>query len=305
MPCKIMCLADLHLTEKKPPCRPDNEDWMATMGRKLDWMCDLAVNNNVDFVVIAGDIFDSVSKCSHEFMSFTINKLHRLALCTAPKFIFAIPGNHDLVNADHTRIQQSPFGVLQACDIVSECMVSGFGTMPYGTSKYTGKAAVVVGHYGLWFKEKPYPGAPDEGNVEWFVNNCLPKTCKLFITGHYHVPFVVKVRGTVVVNCGCPFRMRADLIDYTPYVTIVTIDDNNIIHPKKYPIPLECEIRRDYIDDVKQKDAELDEMIGSIEGDFEVDFKFKDNFYKLSNECKNKEEINKEFERCVNGYYSK
>jgi hypothetical protein len=99
--------------------------------------------------------------------------------------------------------------------------------------------------------------------------------------------------------------MRADLINYKPYVTIVTVDDDWTIHPKKYPIPLECEIRRDYIDDAKKQDEELDEMIGNIDGDFEVDFKFKDNFYKLSNECENKEEINKEFERCVNGYYSK
>jgi hypothetical protein len=99
--------------------------------------------------------------------------------------------------------------------------------------------------------------------------------------------------------------MRADLVDYKPYVTIVTVDDDWEIHPKKYPIPLEYEIRRDYIDDAKKQDEELDEMIGSIEGDFEVDFKFKDNFYKLSNECENKEEINKEFERCVNGYYVK
>ena len=302
---KIMCLADLHLTEKKPPCRPDDEDWMATMRRKLDWMCDLAEEQNVDYIVVAGDVFDSVGKCSHEFMTFAAGALRKLGYRSTPEQILAIPGNHDLVNADHSRIQQSPFGVLQACGVLTDVMFPDCGVLPYGFTEYKGKARIVVGHYGLWFKEKPYPGAPDEGNVEWFVNSCLPKTCKLFITGHYHVPFVTKVRDTVVVNCGCPFRMRADLINYEPYVTIVTEDNDGVFHPKKFPIPLECEIRRDYLDNKKQQDAELDEMIGNIDGDFEVDFKFKDNFYNLSKNCENVKLINEEFERCVNGYYIK
>jgi DNA repair exonuclease SbcCD nuclease subunit len=304
---KIMCLADLHLTEKKPPCRPDDENWLDTIGRKIDFMISLCKKHEVDMIVVAGDVFDSVGKCSHEFMTFCIHKLKQLAESSGGYSLIAIPGNHDLINADHDRLNHTPYGVLEACGILASPTVPyrEFGVMPYGAKKYTGKQQIVIGHYGLWLREKPYPGAPDEGNVEWFVNNCLPKSCKLFITGHYHVPFVTKIRDTVVVNCGCPFRMRADLIDYTPYVTVVKVDDDWTVHHRKYHIPLDCEIRRDYIDKAKKQDEDLDEMIGNISGDFEVDFKFRDNFYKLSNECEHKEEINKEFERCVNGYYVK
>jgi DNA repair exonuclease SbcCD nuclease subunit len=299
---KIMCLADLHLTEKKPQCRPDEEDWMDTVETKLNWISLTALRNSVDYIVIAGDIFDSVNKCSHEFMGFCIKWFHSLKNRYGIRVV-AIPGNHDLVNADHSRIMQSPYGVLRAASVIESPDTYGMGDMPYGVSRYYGIEPIVLGHYGLWNKEKPYKGAPDEGNVEWFVTNCLPTSCKLFITGHYHVPFVVKVRDTVVVNCGCLFRMRADLINYKPYVTIVTVDDDYKVHPKKFPIPLKYEIRRDYIDNKNDTEAALDEMVGNIEGDFEAGFNFKDNFYSMSKDCENSKEINKEFERCNNGYY--
>lgn len=298
---KLMCLADLHLTEKKPHCRPDDEDWSGTVKRKLRWMSELAMSEQVDAVVIAGDIFDSVNRCSHEFMVLVLQELRNLANHTGA--ILAIPGNHDLVNADSDRIHQSPYGVLLASGVITPVSACGFGHMPYGATEYrNSRCSIVVGHYGLWYKQKPYTGAPDAGNVEWFVQNRLHDKCRLFITGHYHVPFVAKVKDTVVVNCGCPFRMRADLIDYKPTVTIANVSKSEVsvtIHD----IPLDCKIRRDYIDIKKERDAALDDMVGNIEGDFEVGFNFKDNFYKLSNECENKDNINKEFERCVNGYY--
>lgn len=304
---KILCLADLHLTEKKPQCRPDEENWMATLERKFRWFEDVALHQQVDTIVIAGDIFDSVNRCSHEFMSFCITQLTALRDRIGAACIFALPGNHDLVNADHTRIIQSPYGVLKSCRLLQYPNIAPYseiGVMWYGDTKYEGISPIVIGHYGLWHKEKPFKDAPDEGNVEWFVKNCLPKTCKLFITGHYHLPFVAKVNGTTVVNCGCPFRMRADLINYKPTVTIADVDDDFNVTTETFEIPLEYEIRRDYIDDKKDRETALDEMVGNIEGDFEAGFNFRDNFFNMSKECENSTEINKEFERCANGYYN-
>lgn len=302
---KILCLADLHLTEKKPQCRPDEENWMMTLERKFKWLEDLVISKHVYTIIIAGDVFDSVNKCSHEFISFFIRRLKSLSDCTQSECIYAIPGNHDLLNADPARIMQSPYGVLLACDIIQYPETySMYGIMPYGDTKYEGAKPIVIGHYGLWHKEKPFKDAPDEGNVEWFVKNCLPKTCKLFITGHYHVPFVAKVNDTTVVNCGCPFRMRADLIDYKPTVTIADVDADFNVTTETFEIPLEYEIRRDYIDDKKDRETSLDEMVGNIEGDFEAGFNFRDNFFNMSKECENSTEINKEFERCANGYYN-
>lgn len=300
---KILCLADLHLTEKKPQCRPDEENWMHTIDRKLGWITELALQYKVDTVAIAGDLFDSVNRCSYEFMSSCIEWFR--IWNTPYKFIITtIPGNHDLVNADRSRLAQSPYGVLMAAGLVTAPEFYDIGGMYYGAKDYQGTEPIVIGHYGLWYKEKPYKDAPDEGNVEWFVKNRLPKTCKLFITGHYHIPFVAKVNDTTVVNCGCPFRMRADLIDYKPTVTIADVDSDFNVTTETFEIPLEYEIRRDYIDDKKDRETALDEMVGNIEGDFEAGFNFRDNFFNMSKECENSTEINKEFERCANGYYN-
>lgn len=303
---KILCLADLHLTEKKPQCRPDEENWIMTLERKFRWLEDVAIHQQVDTIVIAGDVFDSVNRCSHEFMSFCIRRLTCLRDRIGAECIYSLPGNHDLINADYSRVNQSPYGVLVACGILQypDLARSKIGIMFYGDTKYEGIKPIVIGHYGLWHKEKPFKDAPDEGNVEWFVNNCLPKTCKLFITGHYHLPFVAKINDTTVVNCGCPFRMRADLIDYKPTVTIADVDSDFNITTETFEIPLEYEIRRDYIDDKKDRETALDEMVGNIEGDFEAGFNFRDNFFNMSKECENSTEINKEFERCANGYYN-
>ena len=302
---KILCLADLHLTEKKPQCRPDEENWMATLERKFVWLENLIKFRGVNRVVIAGDIFDSVNRCSHEFMAFCIKRLTCLRDITGADCIYALPGNHDLINADYSRIYQSPYGVLAACGVLKYPeRYSMFDTMFYGDTNYCGSKPIVIGHYGLWHKEKPFKDAPDEGNVEWFVKNCLPKTCKLFITGHYHLPFVVKVNDTTVVNCGCPFRTRADLINYKPTITIADVDFDFNVTTETFEIPLEYEIRRDYIDDKKDRETALDEMVGNIEGDFEAGFNFRDNFFNMSKECENSTEINKEFERCANGYYN-
>ena len=304
---KILCLADLHLTEKKPQCRHDEENWMETINRKLKWIGMLAMKKRVFAITIAGDIFDSTNRCSHEFMSAVLREFRWLNDCIegTHRRLLTIPGNHDLVNNDRSRILQSPYGVLQSADMTYPPQVYPYmDEMAYGDTKYEGIKPIVIGHYGLWHKEKPFKDAPDEGNVEWFVKNRLPKTCKLFITGHYHIPFVAKVNDTTVVNCGCPFRMRADLIDYKPTVTIADVDSDFNVTTETFEIPLQYGIRRDYIDDKKDRETALDEMVGNIEGDFEAGFNFKDNFYNLSKECENSTEINKEFERCANGYYN-
>ena len=176
---KILCLADLHLTEKKPQCRHDEENWMETINRKLKWIGMLAMKKRVFAITIAGDIFDSTNRCSHEFMSAVLREFRWLNDCIegTHRRLLTIPGNHDLVNNDRSRILQSPYGVLQSADMTYPPQVYPYmDEMAYGDTKYEGIKPIVIGHYGLWHKEKPFKDAPDEGNVEWFVKNRLPKT---------------------------------------------------------------------------------------------------------------------------------
>lgn len=293
---KILCLADLHLTERKPPCRLDNEDWIDTISRKIDFVAETSRNQSVDYIVIAGDLFDSVSGNSIAFLGQCMKWLAQLnGACHHG--VVAIAGNHDIINGSYGDIERSPYSLMETAGLLKAPSAADFGSMLYGEKNSGATQAILIGHYGLYLKEKPYPTAPDSGNVEWFVNNCLPKTCRLFITGHFHKPFVVKVNDTVIVNCGSILRLRADQIDYEPYLTICTVDDE-AVRPKKYPVPLACQIRRDYLDVVREQKAELEEMVGNVDGDFEVTLNFKDNFYKLTDNLEDKDAINQEFERC-------
>ena len=39
---KILALADLHLKENKPECRDEQEDWIATIDNKIQFIATLA-----------------------------------------------------------------------------------------------------------------------------------------------------------------------------------------------------------------------------------------------------------------------
>ena len=78
---------------------------------------------------------------------------------------------------------------------------------------------------------------------------------------------------------------------------------DGVVTTKEYAVPLQYNIRRDYLDDIRTRDTAFAEMLGSITGDFEFGLNFTDNFYNLTAALENKAELHKEFERCINGYY--
>lgn len=65
------------------------------------------------------------------------------------------------------------------------------------------------------------------------------------------------------------------------------------------PFILTNQIRRDYIEEEAEEKKRIESLVGSVEGDFELSLNFKDNFYNLTSEIDNREEIIKEFERCT------
>ena len=64
-------------------------------------------------------------------------------------------------------------------------------------------------------------------------------------------------------------------------------------------LPLSNPIRRDYIDDRNDRKEELNEIIGSIDGDFEITLNYRDNFKKLTEALPNRSVINSIFERTL------
>ena len=169
----------------------------------------------------------------------------------------------------------------------------------------------------MYLKEKPYPTAPDKGNVEYFVRNCLSDSCKLLIAGDYHKPFVTKIDNCTVVNCGSLMRLTAAQCDYKPAVWLCDVGDNvqvpksdvqvtksDVQVPKidvqvtKIEVPLNYPVSREHIDSVNARQEYLEDIIGSVEGDFEITLSFKDNFRNIVKDLDNSKEILNLFEEC-------
>jgi DNA repair exonuclease SbcCD nuclease subunit len=164
--------------------------------------------------------------------------------------------------------------------------------------KCESNAEICIAHKGLYLGEKPFPNAPDSGNVLSFVDN-MHENCKLLIAGDYHKPFICKGNDCVVVNCGSVFRMRADQIDYKPQLWLCEWSSSrNEYVVKGVPIPLKYPIRRDYIDTKHDEEEKLEELVGGISGDFEITANFKDNFKNMIKDLPNKELVYELFERC-------
>ena len=292
---RILALADLHLSERRPMCRLETENWIDTIADKIIQVCTAARENKVDYIVIAGDLFDLPARNSNYFMCECIKWFTQLrSSCNLG--IITIPGNHDLITNDNTQLKNTSYGLLKEIGLFTDS--DTFSYMPYHTTNVIGDGEIIIAHQGLYYKEKPFSGADESSNVSTFIKNHVPDNCKLFITGHFHVPFTCRVGDTVVVNCGSMMRLRADQIDYTPSMHILDYTDGKI-KAKHIPFALKNEIRRDYIDSQTEAERHLEELVGSIDGDFEVTLGFRENFCNLVSSLENKDKLIEEFERCL------
>ena len=76
----------------------------------------------------------------------------------------------------------------------------------------------------------------------------------------------------------------ADQIEYKPALWILDTDTREV---EQIYFDIPNKIRRDYIDDIKEHRQELAEMIGNIDGDFEVKFNYRDNFIRMATDMEN------------------
>lgn len=291
---KILALADLHLRENKPECRADEEDWLKAIGDKIHFICQTAKENKVDYIVIAGDVFDSWRNNSMPFLCHCISWFKTLNIA-AP--VVCIPGNHDTMGGNLNELERSPYELFARMKVFNNASIGDFDVYDYQfEGKQVGNHPVVIAHKGLYFKEKPYPTAPDKGNVEYFVRNCLSGSCKLLIAGDYHKPFVTKIDNCTIVNCGSLMRLTAAQCDYKPAVWLCDVGEE--VQVTKIDVPLSYLISREHIDSVNARQEYLEDIIGSVEGDFEITLSFKDNFRNIVKDLDNSKEILNLFEEC-------
>ena len=296
---KLLCTADIHLKEKKPECRIAEEDWLQVIEQKMARIGEIASDANVDAVVIAGDVFDGWRGVSFEFFNRCVVWMNYIKANTKDKKIYTIAGNHDLPEHLYEQISRTPYQAMCVSGVFTDIYADDtlpFTCMAYTDQSITASKDILVAHKGLYLENKIFPGVSENAQVGNFVKNCIPPNVRLVIAGDFHKPFTTTIGSTLVVNCGSIFRLRADQCEFQPVVHIVDTDMMTVVSKK---LPLSNPIRRDYIDDRNDRKEELNEIIGSIDGDFEITLNYRDNFKKLTEALPNQSVINSIFERTL------
>lgn len=108
---KFLYFTDVHDTMKSPSYRKDN--YHETVLKKLAWIGKYASDNDYDFCLCGGDLFDTPGVSNAVISS--------VAKCIRNNFgvpVFSIAGNHDLYGNNSYNITQTAFGVLSKAGIV-------------------------------------------------------------------------------------------------------------------------------------------------------------------------------------------
>jgi DNA repair exonuclease SbcCD nuclease subunit len=90
---KILHSADVHLDLDGYSADPHTRRYRDIIHQAFSSVIDVAIQENVDLLLIAGDLFDS-NRPSGDVVDFAIQELRR-----AGRPIIMIPGNHDCLNA--------------------------------------------------------------------------------------------------------------------------------------------------------------------------------------------------------------
>jgi len=214
--------SDIHLCHKKPIARSPEPDWYEAMSRPLEQLDRLCLKSGAP-LIIAGDIFDRWNS-NAELINFA---LEYLPPC------YAIPGQHDLPNHNMDDVGRSAYWTLvkagKICDLSGEVITHGNVTMhgfgwnqsitPLPAKKtIRGSIHLAVCHSYIYNKGNSYPGAPKELSVQGYTKNLLGYDAAVF--GDNHKGFL----DGYLLNCGTFMRRKADEVDYSPQIGLLTND---------------------------------------------------------------------------------
>ncbi len=277
----IAC-ADLHLTEKKPAYRIE-EDWMSVCLGKLQQVLDKATEYECD-VYIAGDLFDK-SAHSPELINAVMSMFEIFK-----HYITIIPGQHDIKNHNLELIYKSSIGTINYLKNILVIGKSFNGNddkdfFPFGSDlKYLGGDIAFI--HQLAYKEKPWAGVSKSGNYKRIINKM--KGYRLIIAGDHHLPFIAMYNNCTFLNCGSMLRTDRDQIDHKPAFYFVSDDLSIETIPYK--------IRNKVFDTsaiklIEKKDQAISEVAEQMKMDIQVNLNFKKNMTKYLDRNKINESV--------------
>ena len=209
-------VSDIHLSLKPPAARAGEPDWFAAMAKPLGQLKRLADRYKVP-IFCAGDLFDRWNS-PPELINFALEHVPH---------IYCIPGQHDLPYHDFSLVKRSAYWTLVEAGKIkhlTEYSTQDLFVMasPWGKPLYPAEAdgvCIAIQHRYV-YKGKGHPGASEDANVRNLKDELGGYTFAMF--GDNHGAFEAVVDGTMVINCGCFMRRKADEAEYTPRIVALT-----------------------------------------------------------------------------------
>lgn len=276
----IFC-ADLHITDKAPICR-EQEEFMKAVVDKITFLRKLQRQHKCP-IVVAGDFFNKHNP-SHYLLGLVLRMWPRWSKT------YVVAGQHDLPANSIAQLERSGLEVLCSAGRVSflsrerptyhtynnSCetlLLDGRSwgeelpmIYPYESGPY---APILVMHKHVIHGRKPWPGctSPQAKNLL----RELPKEYQVIVTGDNHIPFVYESEDErMVINPGSMLRMSADQKLHKPRVYLWRPGEAK---------PAYLPIRNDVINDEhlivqEERNDRLDTFIARMDGEYEVDLSF-------------------------------
>lgn len=236
---RLMHIADLHLGCRQYGMQEREEDFYLALGK----VSDIAIKEQVDFIVMSGDLFDSSKPTARAVLELT-NFVRRMKQDGI--HVVGIEGNHDLT-ADGYWLRVCdiwPLGCAPFTESFKDIRVAGFDfvrseTLVTRLEEFADQAAasgetwpVVALHCGL--AEMGAGFAPDL-SMGQIVRPLKAMGCRYVALGHIHIPMEQVEDGIAFVQPGS-LEMKSVDEPRQKVAEIVTMDDaGNVVSMEQVP----------------------------------------------------------------------
>jgi len=261
---KYILTADWHIRDTTPRCRTDNY-WMKQWN-KINQVLQIAQEEDA-VVLIAGDVFDK-PRVSNQ----TIEKFMSVLRTYSDVLVLAIAGNHDLPGHNLDNLHRSAIGIMFQSGLIGtqSTVFNNIIDLVHFGEEIPNEGNILVYHELMWYKKRPFPGAPETGNAKTFFKK-HKKHYDLILTGDNHQQFELYDDDCLMINPGPIMRMSADQWDFKPAVYLYDSEDGSFDI-----IELEVQdgvVQRDHIEEKKDKENRSKAFIKRMKDtDMEMDF---------------------------------
>ena len=237
---RFLFLTDTHIRGTAPINRKD--DFLKTLGKKLEEIIYLTKEKQVDFCLHGGDMFDRPD------ISPSIVRELGIILRQCPVPIYAIAGNHDIYGHNPETVHRTMLGLLDGLGIIRllypgqkvflekkgvKVQLTGQpfhydldrdeGRKGYLVEKEPGVNYAIHLVHGLLLEKPLFPGI-----AYTLIENILATQADITLVGHYHRGFskVIEMEDKFFVNPGSLVRLEASLAEIKRKPQIALLDLN-------------------------------------------------------------------------------